>query len=105
MKKIPLKMRTSGSTPVMKWINLVNKWNSCVDFPDSPYSRQRMIFVKAEAADLLIQYPALKIAIQMHDELDTHQIEALRYGDYKFEFDLPNNCPKACVIGGFTLLD
>lgn len=101
----PFKVRTEGATPVQKWINLVNKWNSCAAQPDNPYSRARMIFTKAEVNDLLAAYPLLKETILLINELDTYQIEALQYADYPMMEDFPTNCPKPVIIEGFTLID
>jgi hypothetical protein len=102
----PIKVRTEGSTPVQKWINLVKKWNSCVGHPNNIFAQQRMLFTKAEANDLLSAYPQLKDAIKYHEELETYQIEVLKYGDYPlmegYSFE---TTPKAVIIEGYKLVD
>jgi hypothetical protein len=105
MMKKPLKLRTSGATPIEKWINLVNKWNTCTDDYNNPYSIQRMLFTKAEVNDLVIQYPLLADDLRFYNSLTPEQMDFVVYSEYKFNFDIPSNMPRPAVIAGYKLLD
>lgn len=101
----PMNMRIHGSDPVQKWINLVKKWNTFENYANTQYGVHKITMIIVEVNELMKQYPELLNAVIHHIELETPQLEALRYGGVEFEFKIPDESPKPIKnLGGYNIL-
>lgn len=101
-----LTCRIKGATPVEKWINLVNKWNSYHyrRFNDEAI-HHGLLILRGEAKNLKNQYPELYLEACYLFTLSDTQRECLEYGEYKFLHDFPPNLPMPLEVCGMKLFD